>query len=482
MKLCLAQAGILEKRKSQSGYYGADSPFDSIRLGDQDVRVVTLSTPKEQAQGFQHHSEIPKDQAYLFPNLGGSMFHMYNVPQDLLMVAVGPDKEVLGKEIRKPNTPGKVIAGGKGKHILELHPLYDPYVQVGQRLGQVEKRKAQRQDYGWLKPDGTYIPVFTNHGDYLSKNTKFVSVWTAIENGWCRVTYVGGILYANANSINPKQKRELINLALESGKEKINLDNDGDTRTIWQREERESAKRDLRLHRPAQAIASALGKTFPHVDVRDHGHQISILAGTHRNTPWKLGDKGTIKTIPGGEDYSGVAIRVHNPEAPFVKVDEINVAPKDQGKGHAIKMLEGIQKGGIPVYHSFDLSNGFWPYIKQKRPDLFNRDDLKTGSLRQARRAPFGWITPESTFLPCNTNHLIYLKQNNLAGSYEEAMYKGYARVTFFHNDLYGSNYYIRIKPQQQDVLQKLASEGGYDRLIIDNGRSDTVVWQKGGT
>src|ERR1700723_1368555 len=124
MKLC-----------GQAGYYGSDSPFDSIRLGDQDVRVVTLNTPQEQAQGFQFHKEIPKDYGMLFPGLGASSFHMYNVPQDLLMVAVGPDREVLGKEIRKPNTPGKPVAGGRGKHILELHPLYDPYVKVGQILG-----------------------------------------------------------------------------------------------------------------------------------------------------------------------------------------------------------------------------------------------------------------------------------------------------------------------------------------------------------
>lgn len=119
----------------------------------------------------------------------------------------------------------------------------------------------------------------------------------------------------------------------------------------------------------AAKIKTAFDAVFPHVDLKDRGDQISVLAGDAR---WdKYG--GNIKTIPGGDDYTGIALRVYADDTPFVRIDEMNVASNQRGKGFGIKMLEAIQKGGVPVYHSMDMSGGFWEHVKATRPELFNR-------------------------------------------------------------------------------------------------------------
>lgn len=317
--------------------------------------------------------------------------------------------------------------------------LYEPPKREGQkRESQTGKSwiGAQRKDYGWLTPTGQYLPVLDNHGKSLREYNIGVSYDDAFSKGYVRVTFVGNALYANiegSRGIYPKQKRELINIALETGKDQVVYDYGIDSKIIWQREGREArlitelnvvnpeaideflkgsttnpfikkaeelnrqlspfqvAQRRIRGERialssrvEAQAtnqkllaiankIASELKAVFPHVDVNSKWlpKEVAVMAGDQRHE----GFSTNIKTIPGGKGYTGVALRVYNPEAPYIKIDEINVDPSQQGKGKAVKMLEAIQKGGVPVYHSFDLSKGFWEHIKKKRPDLFNRPE-----------------------------------------------------------------------------------------------------------
>lgn len=99
---------------------------------------------RDQNKGFQHYEVIPDHFAMLFPHCGGHEFHMFNVGEPLLLVSLDKDYVVHAKEIRHPNTHGKLIGNGNGKHILELHPKYDQHIVVGEPLDlRKEKRKAQ---------------------------------------------------------------------------------------------------------------------------------------------------------------------------------------------------------------------------------------------------------------------------------------------------------------------------------------------------
>jgi hypothetical protein len=123
----------------------------------------------------------------------------------------------------------------------------------------------------------------------------------------------------------------------------------------------------------ARRIEAALGKLFPHTDVRFYPECVTILAGTDR---WKEG--GTIKTIPGGDDYTGIAIRLY-PEEPgglFIRIDELNVAEQQRGKGIGTGILRAIGVSKLRIYHSFDLSRGWWEHMHRRHPELFNREDL----------------------------------------------------------------------------------------------------------
>ncbi len=115
-----------------------------LRLGDHNVKVVNLTDLRDQNQGFQHHKEIPKHYALKFPDCGGVQFHMMNVGAPLLLVSTDRHHKVVGKEIRKPETPGKLVAGGIGRHIIEMHPDYDPLIKVGATLDLGDNRDAQR--------------------------------------------------------------------------------------------------------------------------------------------------------------------------------------------------------------------------------------------------------------------------------------------------------------------------------------------------
>lgn len=118
----------------------------------------------------------------------------------------------------------------------------------------------------------------------------------------------------------------------------------------------------------AERISHLLKEIFPHLDLRYRSGVVEILAGTDR---WP---SGGIKTVPGYDDYSGIAIRIYPGEGrPFVRVDEINVAAARRGEGLSLQMLRAVGETGLEIVHGMDLSQGWWAHIEQKYPDLLNR-------------------------------------------------------------------------------------------------------------
>jgi uncharacterized membrane protein (UPF0127 family) len=454
-------------KKAQSGYYGADSPFDSIRLGDQDVRVVTLSTPQEQAQGFQHHKNIPKTYGYMFPNRGDGFFHMQNCPAQILMIALDDNKKVVGKEIRNPETLGKQVAGGKGKHILELHPLYDPYVQVGQRLGEKVKAQAVTNNY-WLCPDLSIHPC-TAHYEFACKQfniarDKFLNDPDSDEldpyyqqlfhSGFVRVVEDNGNIYYEGKPTS-KQLKELKDLSIERGLE-------------LRKGIRKAQRQDYEKEQVGQRIGA---RPEPQQDrgwLKPSGEFLSIPKSHEefliKNTKFD-------RMYPIQDAFKAGWVRVTN-------VMNSLIAHSPQG-------INSKQKREL-INIALECDYNKIEFVDDKSEEGFGKPRIiwqreeRDSSLREARRPDYGWLTPDGKFLPCTTNHLEFLKKHGLAGSYEEAMYKGFVRITFFHNDLFGCNYYLRLKPQQKTELRNLAIEGGYDRLVFDNGKDDIVLWSKG--
>ena len=132
------------------------------------------------------------------------------------------------------------------------------------------------------------------------------------------------------------------------------------------------------LTKHGEMIAQPLRDQFPHVDLKVRRDCATLLAGTHR---WPGGT--VIKTIPGGDAYTGVALRIYPPDptdpdalAGFVRIDELNVAKRERRKGVGKSILIAISQAQIPVYHSFDLSRGWWQHMHLTQGKLFNRRDL----------------------------------------------------------------------------------------------------------
>ena len=145
------------------------------------------------------------------------------------------------------------------------------------------------------------------------------------------------------------------------------------------------------LLKHAITIKGALAKILPNTKVSYAGDAwgITVAAGEHVN------EMGNIDTIPAGE-HTGVYVSISRDGETgmvFARIAEINVGERQRKTGIATKMLEAISKAGIPVYHSFDMSNGFWDHIKKARPELFNRTDGSLSS--QAASEPFETVTPE---------------------------------------------------------------------------------------
>lgn len=164
-------------------------PFPpEIQLGPHRLKVVTLSTGKEQSAGFMRYKTIPREYGLLFPERGSSHFHMQSVGEPLLIVALDKQGKVVGKEIRQPESPGKPVAGGKGHDIFELHPIYDRYVHVGSDLDATGRVQS----------------------DYLD---------SVLDQQNVRVVVQNDKVIAHYNQATTKQKAWLRNFAIEEQKE-----------------------------------------------------------------------------------------------------------------------------------------------------------------------------------------------------------------------------------------------------------------------
>ena len=113
-----------------------------------------------------------------------------------------------------------------------------------------------------------------------------------------------------------------------------------------------------------EMIAQPLRDQFPHVDLKVRRDCATLLAGTHR---WPGG--AVIKTIPGGDEYTGVALRIYPPDptdadalAGFVRIDELNVAKRARRQVDLDRDLPGADSrlsqlrhvAGLVAAHAFD--------------------------------------------------------------------------------------------------------------------------------
>lgn len=72
------------------------------------MRIITLSTPYEKAQGLQHKRFIEDDTLWVFKGIGeGDSFHSQNVPEPFDIAFVSFEKEVI--VVARMTPPGDVI-------------------------------------------------------------------------------------------------------------------------------------------------------------------------------------------------------------------------------------------------------------------------------------------------------------------------------------------------------------------------------------
>lgn len=99
------------------------------------VRCIELDDLKSQELGFQHVDHIPLHYALKFTGCGQQCFHMNNVPEALLMLAINREGNVCGKEIRSTKSvPSRVSGYDRAVDILELHPAYDRFFPLGAKI------------------------------------------------------------------------------------------------------------------------------------------------------------------------------------------------------------------------------------------------------------------------------------------------------------------------------------------------------------
>ena len=95
-----------------------------------------------------------------------------------------------------------------------------------------------RNRYSWLTPDGKFLPVINgSHAEYgyknIIKSTKVIDeMW---KMGYMRVCFMGAVLMAHNEIMPPndKQKKALINLAIECGDTAVEYDYGDDYKTLW---------------------------------------------------------------------------------------------------------------------------------------------------------------------------------------------------------------------------------------------------------
>jgi hypothetical protein len=103
--------------------------------------------------------------------------------------------------------------------------------------------EAREDLIAWLAPHGKFYPII-QPDTHQSWAVRFFKDKNAVENiykkGWVRVYYYSKTIYAsNAdNPPNARQRKELIDLALENGFNEVIWDSEENEKVIWSREDR----------------------------------------------------------------------------------------------------------------------------------------------------------------------------------------------------------------------------------------------------
>jgi hypothetical protein len=104
--------------------------------------------------------------------------------------------------------------------------------------------ESQGHLYGWLKPDGEYIPIHISHGDWADKylqtkgiDTNKIKKYDSIINelfkrGWSRITAFRGTVYCHKIGEKPKRIQSIIDICIENNIKTIEWDNETDDRHI----------------------------------------------------------------------------------------------------------------------------------------------------------------------------------------------------------------------------------------------------------
>lgn len=106
--------------------------------------------------------------------------------------------------------------------------------------------ESQGHLYGWLKPDGEYIPIHISHGDWADKylqskgiDTNKIKKYDSIVNelfkrGWSRITAFGDTVYCHKTGEKPKRIQGIVDISIENDMKSIKWDNETDAdATLW---------------------------------------------------------------------------------------------------------------------------------------------------------------------------------------------------------------------------------------------------------
>jgi hypothetical protein len=92
--------------------------------------------------------------------------------------------------------------------------------------------------YSWLSPRGEFVPLNgISHMDHsYSLGLNIGDMW---QKGWFRINYLGDKIYANNEKlfINDRQKKALIDAAIENNMNYIVYDSGEDEKIIWSKDQ-----------------------------------------------------------------------------------------------------------------------------------------------------------------------------------------------------------------------------------------------------
>jgi hypothetical protein len=134
--------------------------------------------------------------------------------------------------------------------------------------------------YSWLKPNGEVEPVKTIHADAAARLLNVGprdGMREAFRQGWARVTqFADQLMVETPNPISDKQRQALIDLAIETGKRDIVLDNHGTSpRLVWSVEDQLPAGAFMPRTQPDQlGFFSQLERTLAAVPEKATRQQI----------------------------------------------------------------------------------------------------------------------------------------------------------------------------------------------------------------